>query len=331
MERHKRLTNRQFRKFFKEFEVLMKIYGKLSTESPIDWKGYEREYADRVRYVGRELGNLAKSAIDLMEVKTSKFGRPMKLSLRQKVVALLLKSIFSENNRPMAGLMSLFGAFCCIDVSYKTIERLYSDELVRLALHNMFILTIRRKCDKKVDTTGDATGYSLTVTKHYRTQVDKEGYRKFVYSFNLMDIKTGLYICYGSGVRSEKEAFENAIKMLRKVEKATGITINSTRLDRYYSYQSTLKYFDDETILYIIPKSNTSINGNSKWRSIFRRMMKDPLSYLIEYYKRENSESGFSTDKRMAGWKIWQKLDERVDTAISCIAVLHNLFRISYG
>ncbi|MGC8652096.1 MAG: hypothetical protein ACP5UH_02495 [Candidatus Micrarchaeia archaeon] len=281
--------------------------------------------------MARELNNLVQSAIDLVKAKTYNFGRPAKLSLQQKVVALLLKSIFSENNRPMAGLMSLFGAFSGIDIGYKTIERLYSDELVRMTIHNMFILSIKRKCSKKVDTSGDATGYTLTVTKHYRTQVDKEGYRKFVYSFNLMDIKTGLYVCYGSGVRSEKVAFDNAIKTLRKVEKTAGITIGSVRLGRYYSYQSTLKCFDDETVLYIIPKSNTGINGSLRWRNIFRRMMKDPLSYLVEYYKRENSESGFSADKRMVGWKIWQKRDDRVDTAISCITVLHNLFRMGYG
>ena len=57
----------------------------------------------------------------------------------------------------------------------------------------------------------------------------------------------------------------------------------------------------------------------------------DPLSYLIGYYRRENSESGFSVDKRMFGWKIWQQRDDRIDTAISCIAVLHNLFRMDYG
>ena len=331
MKKTKRLTNKQFRRFFKEFEELKESYGKLSTRTSTDWKGYEREYAERVRYVARELNHITKSAIDIINVKDSKFGRPVKLSLQQKVVALLLKSIFSENNRPMAGLMSLFGAFCGIDVSYKTIERLYSDELVRITLHNMFILTVKQKCDKKVDTSGDATGYTLTVTKHYRTQVDKEGYRKFVYSFNLIDVKTRLYVCYGSGVRSEKEAFENAIKMLRKVEKAAEVTVNSARLDRYYSYQSTLDYFDNETILYILPKSNTKINGSSRWRNIFRRLMKNPLSYLVEYYKRENSESGFSTDKRMVGWKIWQKRDERIDTAISCVAILHNLFRIGYS
>ena len=121
------------------------------------------------------------------------------------------------------------------------------------------------------------------------------------------------------------------MKMLEKVLKETGIILGSARLDRYYSYQSTLDYFDGKTVLYIIPKSNTGINGSSRWRNIFRRMIRDPLSYLIEYYQRENSESGFSVDKRMFGWKIWQKRDDRIDTAISCIAVLHNLFRMDYG
>ncbi len=331
MAKTKRLTNRQFRRFFKEFKKLIEIYGEKTAEKHTDWKTYEEEYANRIRYVAKELNILTKSAIDSIEMKVSKFGRPAKLSLQQKVVALILKSIFCKNNRPMAGLMSLFGAFCGIDISYKTVERMYSDELVRIVLHNMFILTIKRKCDKKIDVSGDGTGYTLTVTKHYRTQVDKEGYRKFVYSFNLIDIKNGLYICYGSGIRSEKEAFENAMKLLRNVEVATGITVNSARLDRYYSYQSTLKYFDDKTVLYIIPKSNTTINGPSRWRKIFRRMMKDPLSYLIEYYKREKSENGWSVDKRMVGWKIWQKRNDRIDTAISCTATLHNLFRIGYG
>jgi transposase len=331
MAKKKRLTNRQFRRFCKEFKELIEMYGKLNVSRETDWQKYEKEYAERLRYVGKELNNFARSAISHIDIKRSKIGRPEKLLLQQKVVALLLKVIFEKHNRPMAGLLSLFGAFIGIDVSYKKIERLYSDELVRIVLQNMFILTINRKCDKVIDTTGDATGYSLSITKHYRTNVDKEGYRKFVYSFNLMDIKTGLYICYGSGIRSEKEAFENAMKMLKEVKEKTGIKIRSERLDRYYSVQSTIKYVDNETVLYILPKSNTTINGNSKWRKIFRNMMKDPLSYLIEYYKRENSESGFSADKRMFGWKIWQKKDERIDSAISCIALLHNLFRMGHG
>ena len=281
MAKHKRLTNKQFQMFFKEFKALIEDYGRISTKNPTDWKRYEKEYADRIKYVAIDLNHLAKSAIDFVHMNTSAFGRPAKFSLQQKVIALLLKSIFEKHNRPMAGLMSLFGAFCGIDVCYKTIERLYSNELIRMTLHNMFIFSIKRKCNKRVDISGDGTGYSLTVTKHYRTQIDKEGYRKFVYSFNLIDIKTGLYTCYGSSIRSEKEAFENAIKMLRNIEKEAGIIVNSVRFDRYYSYQSTLNYFDDKTLFYITPKSNTTINGSSKWQNIFRKMITDPLQYLI--------------------------------------------------
>lgn len=331
MEKNKRLTNRRFKKFFKEFKELMEAYGKAYEKKDFDWVKYEKEYAERMRFVGRELNNLVKLAMIPIVIKTTNFGRPVALNLRQRVITLLLKSIFHENNRPMAGLMSLFGSFFGVNVCYKTVERVYSDELVQMVLHNMFVMTIKNKCDRHIDVTGDGTGYTLTITKHYRTQVDKEGYRKFVYSFNLMDIKTKIYVAFGSGIKSEKEAFKNAIKMLKKIQKETGIIIDSARLDRYYSYQSTLKYFDDETVLYIIPKSNTTINGSAKWRKIFRMMMEDPLTYLKEYYKRENSESGFSVDKRAFGWKVWQKRDDRIDTAISCIAVLHNLFRMGYG
>ncbi|EQD62495.1 ISA1214-6 transposase, partial [mine drainage metagenome] len=119
-----------------------------------DWKKYEREYAERVRYVGRELNSLTGEAISSIRTEKSNLGKPQKLQLQQKVVTLLLKSIFEKHNRPMAGLLSLFGAFLGIDVSYKTVERLYSDELVQMALHNMFVLTIKRRCGRIIDTSG---------------------------------------------------------------------------------------------------------------------------------------------------------------------------------
>ena len=64
-----------------------------------------------------------------------------------------------------------------MDISYKTVERLYSDEMVQMVLHNMFVLTIKQRCGNIVDVCGDGTGYTLTVTKHYRTKMNKEGSR----------------------------------------------------------------------------------------------------------------------------------------------------------
>ena len=56
-----------------------------------------------------------------------------------------------------------------IDVSYKAVERLYSDEEVVLAIHNLHILILRKKGVERSDATGDGTGYSLTVKKNYET------------------------------------------------------------------------------------------------------------------------------------------------------------------
>ncbi len=64
-----------------------------------------------------------------------------------------------------------------------------------MVMHNMLVLSVKRSCGRKVDVNGDGADFRLTVTK-------------------LIDIKTGLYVCYNSGISSEKEAFDNAIKML---------------------------------------------------------------------------------------------------------------------
>ena len=66
-------------------------------------------------------------------------------------------------------------------------ERLYSDPLVIMILNNLFISSVKRKGIDTAETSGDGTGYSLSVTKHYRSlrvkngEIVKEG--RFVYSF----------------------------------------------------------------------------------------------------------------------------------------------------
>jgi transposase len=332
MAEQERLTNRSFRAFLAEFKRLMKTYREEAAgrKTEIDWARYEREYAGRVRYLARELNGLVESASRLLVIETPRLGRPRKLGLREKVTSLLLKSLFQQSNRRMCGLLMLFHSFGGVDVSYKTIERAYSDELVRLILHNVFMLTINRRGLREVDVAGDGTGYSLTISKHYRTEGGKEGERGFVYAFNLMDIRSGLYVSYGSGLRSEREAFTKAMGLLEEVSRRVGVKVKTARLDKYYSLQSTLNFLPEETVLYILPRRNTTINGPPRWQRIFRRMMRNPTDYVRQYYKRELSESGFSADKRTLGWRIWQRRDERIDTTISCFATLHNILRIGY-
>ena len=190
MEKIKRITNKRFQRFLVELNQIIEAYKASSITSRVDWPKYEKEHSSRVRYVAAELNNIVNEASSLIVRDAHKRGRKPKLTPEKKATSVLIKSVTKLSNRNMSDLISLFGALDGTNVSYKTIERAYSDEIVREIIHNVFILTLMKKRIKDVDVTGDGTGYSLTITKHYRTQGNKEGGRNFVYSFNIMDLKT---------------------------------------------------------------------------------------------------------------------------------------------
>ena len=135
-------------------------------------------------------------------------GRPSALTLEQKVKLLLIKHLVGKSNREFAYMLEIFSMISGIDISYKTVERLYSDELVMMALHNLHVLLLKKKGIKESDATGDGTGYSLTIKKNYESYAQelkdkakenrnddkgKQSAKKrktFAYSFRLMDLKT---------------------------------------------------------------------------------------------------------------------------------------------
>ena len=53
-------------------------------------------------------------------------------------------------------------------------------------------------------------------------------------------------------------------------------------------------------------------------------------SLLRAVLSRNHSESEFSVDKRWFGWKVEQRREDRINTALSCTSVWHNLFNL-YG
>lgn len=153
---------------------------------------------------------------------------------------------------------------------------------------------------------------------------DKRKKRQFVYSFNLMDIKTRMYIGCGTSFKSEKEAFHKANEMILK----TGVKIRSLRLDKYYSNKGDValcqKLFENVK-LYLIPKSNATVGG-FEWDKMLTRFVENVKGFLKEYYQRNQSESGFSEDKRRIGQRLGQKREDRIDTANFLTTLWHNLY-----
>lgn len=328
-----KVWSRHIQETLKEIDAyLLQEYKDEKEETKRDWRTYEQRLMHRIKSAIRNLEPLIEEAISNLKIEKHQ-GRDSKLTLKQKVILILLKELFDKSNRDMSFMVDVFSLLSGVDVSYKTIERLYSDEQVELALHNLHLLILKKKGIEVADTSGDGTGYSLTIKKHYATEVEnrKDEVKKtqekekstFIYSFKLLDLKSRLYICYGMSFRSEKQAFNRALEMLTE----TGIKIEKVRLDKYYSNSSDVDRFPDSKV-YIIPKKNATLRGSQQWKDRMIKFVLNTKYYLGQYYLRNNSESEFSADKRRLGWQIDQRREDRIETAHTCTAVWHNLFNL---
>jgi transposase len=311
-----------------------------------DWRTYEQLFSKRVKEAMRSLDPLIHEAVSTIRMEKSGAGRPDVLTLEQKVKLLLIKQLVGESNRMFANMLDVFSMVSGIDVSYKTVERLYSDEEVMMALHNLHVLLLKKRGVERSDASGDGTGYSLTISKHYESVAKelkeraKEGEaagdssppngeptkkRAFAYSFRLMDLSTKMYLAFGSSMKSEKDAFDRAMEMLSRID----VTLASVRLDRYYSTPGYVDSFGRDAKVFVVPKSNATLNGSWKWKETMKEFVTNTIRYLEQYHLRSNSESGFSADKKMFGWSIAQRRDDRIDCANVCIGLWHNLFNLA--
>jgi transposase len=313
-----RITKKMVRELL---EVLDEIVEEIRQEEKekypyAEWERKREIVKERLR----KLPKYVREAVSAIRIE-KRVGRPKKVDLEKRVMLFLFARLINKSNRDVEELLELFEPLFGIRVSYKTIERLYSDEEVRMALHNLFILLLK---DEGVsgEFSGDGTGYSLAITKHYRSNPKKKG-KDFRYVFRIIDLETGMYVGFGYSAKSEKDAFEKAMKML----KSMGVKVNSISLDKYYSTRKTLRMFDAETSVYVIPKRNLSRIGFD-WLRVIERIVEMPYRFLKRYFKRNLSEAGFSADKRRFGWLIRQRREDRREMALFAVGLWHNIFAV---
>ncbi len=310
-------------------EYLLNKYKENKKIEKRDWRTYEQQLTKRVKGAILNLEPLINEATNVKIHRGS--GRPPDLDLKQSVTILLTKELMGKSNRNMASMLDLFSLLSGIDVDYKKVERLYSNYDVSLAIYNLHMLILEKKGVKKINACGDGTGYSLSIRKHYASETQKRkdkakeysGTKSFAYSFNLMDLKSKMYVAFGMSLKSEKEAFDKAMVMLKSID----VEIESVRLDKYYSFPSYVDRFGKAKV-YVIPRKNATLNGSWKWKDLMEEFVNDTLAYLGHYFLRNNSESGFSADKRYFGWRVRQKRNDRISMALICTRVWHNLMNL---
>ena len=339
-----KISTKEVRNITGELDQIIEQYKKDNPEQGRDWRTYEQRVALRVRHAIARFEPLIDKAIAALNISdANNAGNKHALTLKQRTVLLLTKHLFGKSNREMSAMLALFSMLSGIDVSYKTVERLYSDEEVAIVLHNLHMLILREKGIEGVDASGDGTGYTLTIKKHYATEAQKfkdkakdsdkiakaskqeKGRLLFIYSFALMDFTTRLYIAFGTSFKSEQDAYNKAMQMAAALE----IDLKSIRLDRYYScqqYARELGKLYPNVTLYLIPKKNATVKGPWNWKRTLERFAHNVVAYLKEYFHRNQSESGFSEDKRRFGWRIMQRKENTINTAQHLTVIWHNLF-----
>jgi len=333
-----KINTKEVRNVVGILDDIVKEYKEEHQTAERNWRTYEQRVAERLKIAFRELKPLVHEAVSSVNfVSGETRGVKPSLTVEQRVLALLIKHIIGKSNRNMAAMFAIFSLLSDIDVSYKTVERFYSDPEVSVVLHNLHILLLKKKGVKSVDGSGDGTGYGLSIKVHYASAAQKlkdkiktgeeQEHKKllFIYSFALLDLKTRMYIGTGTSFKSEKEAYASAIVMA----KAAGIDVKSMRLDRYFSNQSDVENLITnfgKIELYLIPKSNATVEGSWDWKQMLFRFVTDVKRYLEDYYRRNQSESCFAEDKKRVGWRLGQKRPDRIDTANMLTSLWHNLY-----
>lgn len=285
---------------------------------PYPYAEWERQ-RQKVKKRLERLPEYVERAVAVVRVVKDPRGQHTTIPVDKRVLLLIFKRLTERSNRGMEDLLILFWPLFGFRRSYKFIERLYSDIEVRLVMHNLFILLVREE-GASGHVGGDGTGYAITIGQHYRADPKKHG-KKYVHVFFLIDLDTGLYVGYGYSPTSEMDAFHKARQVMSELD----IDIQSVRLDKYFSSRRVIRLFDQDVTLYLVPKKNIASFG-AQWLPIFRHILLDPVTFLSQYFLRNLSETGHSTDKRRFGEYIRQVRDERREAETGCIAVLHNLF-----
>jgi hypothetical protein len=173
-----KLTNKQFNDFKLEINAIINRYKQeFSQQIPTNWQTYEKTWKNRLQTALQQIQKVIDQAATTIEIAGTPFGRPPNTSHKQKTLLIFTKDLVQFSGRKMADMLPIFNALNDVDLCYKTIQCAYSNPVVKMIIYNMFIILVQRKGITQADLTGDGTGYSLTITRHYRSVREKQGER----------------------------------------------------------------------------------------------------------------------------------------------------------
>ncbi|NOX72055.1 MAG: hypothetical protein GXO64_05180, partial [Candidatus Micrarchaeota archaeon] len=132
-----------------------------------EWERKRELVKDRLK----KLPEYIEKASSMITVQ-KKRGPDKELDLVQRTTLFLFAKLMRKSNMDMEEILILLKPLFNISISYKIIERLYSDDEVRMALHNLFVLLLE---DEGVSGNISGDGMFIRQGKVRRNNPPKKG------------------------------------------------------------------------------------------------------------------------------------------------------------
>jgi transposase len=186
----KRLTVKSIKEMLEVLEETRETLFK-DRKTGCPYSQWEQKRA-QIKRAPKQPAQYVHQAVETINKEGQKMGGPQ-LDLEKKANLFIMVRFLNKSNRMAEQSLHYFQPLFGVDVSYKYIERLYSDPEVKLVLHNVFVLLLKGEGAVSGELSGDGTGYAVSVENHYRTGPQKYG-KKFVHFFSLIDLSSGMYM-----------------------------------------------------------------------------------------------------------------------------------------
>ena len=247
-------------------------------------------------------------------------------------------------NRVSVGLLRLFTERLGVEathtgLSYKTLERSYSDPSVVAILNEVFFLTQKPVKMREDGFAVDGTCFSTTIKANWESAkkrfTKKEGGKtRRVFEKAVLACGTSFKIISGFAVASTPYA--NDSPYLKPILRQIVQLYDHVRLiaadSAFLSRENCASIAELDAKPRIMPKGNVSLKakGFKAWRDMLIKFTNETESWLRDYHTRSVMETINSTMKRVAPTPLRKRLTLRLATEILARICVYNLRQLAY-
>ncbi|MFH1307180.1 MAG: hypothetical protein ABIH83_06025 [Candidatus Micrarchaeota archaeon] len=300
MKKQQRILNRLLKDLKKgSFEYKFKDGG------PLDWHAYNLAKINEIKLLLPFVRNAVEEACPK---EGRKKGRILASDLAKIV---LLQQYFQKSERVMEVVADIFREKLHINVvpSARTISRAYLRRDVRKILKKVLFATSEPIMELEKSFSADSTDQPLSIKQNYENDRGKHekhaGYdRVAVMISNNYQIATSALFVHGTA--NDNPLFEPLLN-----ETAERFFIEDVEADAgFLSRKNAQAVADLDGVPNVYPKIGVKTNqdGAPAWRKMLEGILKDPQGWLEIFYRRENSESYFSSYKRRFARSLLNRL-----------------------